>query len=62
MKLNDKAAIATSGARGSGEAILRADVPERAHVVIGDVETEEARALAGFWRKSAKPEIPAERP
>lgn len=46
MKLNDKVAIVTGGARGIGEAIVRAYVAEGAQVVIGDVETEKAQALA----------------
>jgi D-sorbitol dehydrogenase (acceptor) len=46
MKLNDKVAIVTGGARGIGEAIVRAYVAEGAQVVIGDVETKKAQALA----------------
>ncbi len=46
MKLNDKVAVVTGGARGIGEAIVRAYAAEGAHVVIGDVETEKAQALA----------------
>ncbi len=62
MKLEDKAAIVAGGARGIGEAMARAYAAEGTRVVIGDVETERARALAGLWRLSAKPEISAERP
>ena len=46
MKLKDKVAIVTGGARGIGEAIVRAYVYEGAKVVIADVETEAAEALA----------------
>ena len=46
MKLKDKVAIVTGGARGIGEAIVRAYVAEGAHVVIADVETAKAQALA----------------
>ena len=46
MKLKDKVAIVTGGARGIGEAIVRAYVQEGAKVVIADVETDAAEALA----------------
>jgi len=46
MKLKDKIAIVTGGARGIGEAIVRAYATEGAHVVIADVETAKADALA----------------
>jgi len=46
MKLKDKVAIVTGGARGIGEAIVRAYAGEGAHVVIADVDTAKAEALA----------------
>jgi D-sorbitol dehydrogenase (acceptor) len=46
MKLKDKVAIVTGGARGIGEAITRAYAAEGAHVAIADVEIEQAQALA----------------
>jgi D-sorbitol dehydrogenase (acceptor) len=46
MKLKDKVAIVTGGARGIGEAIVRAYVNEGAKVVIADVETDKAAELA----------------
>ena len=46
MKLKDKVAIVTGGARGIGEAIVRAYVAEGAKVVIADVETAKAEQLA----------------
>jgi NAD(P)-dependent dehydrogenase (short-subunit alcohol dehydrogenase family) len=46
MKLKDKVAVVTGGARGIGEAIVRAYAAEGAHVVVADVETAKADALA----------------
>ncbi len=46
MKLKDKIAIVTGGARGIGAAIVRAYAAEGAHVVIADVDTAEAAAVA----------------
>ena len=46
MKLSDKVAIITGGARGIGEAIARGYAAEGAHVVIGDVEIAKAEQLA----------------
>jgi len=46
MKLKDKVAIVTGGARGNGEAIARAYVEEGAKVVIADVEIAKGEELA----------------
>jgi D-sorbitol dehydrogenase (acceptor) len=46
MKLDGKVAVVTGGARGIGADIVRAYVAEGARVVIADVETEPAQALA----------------
>ena len=46
MRLKDRIAIVTGGARGIGEAIVRAYVAEGANVVIADVEIAKAEALA----------------
>jgi acetoin reductase-like protein len=46
MRLKDKVAIVTGGAQGIGEAIVRAYADEGAHVVIADVATDKASALA----------------
>ena len=46
MKLKDKVAIVTGGARGIGEAIVCAYAAEGASVVIADIEVAAAEALA----------------
>jgi len=46
MKLKDKIAVVTGGARGIGEAIVRAYAAEGAKVAIADVEIDAAKALA----------------
>jgi D-sorbitol dehydrogenase (acceptor) len=47
MKLKDKVAVVTGGAQGIGEAIVRAYAAEGAKVVIADMATDKAEALAG---------------
>jgi D-sorbitol dehydrogenase (acceptor) len=46
MKLDGKVAIVTGGAQGIGAAIARAYADEGAHVVVADVATDKAEALA----------------
>ena len=46
MKLKDKVAIVTGGARGIGEAVVRAYSAEGAKVVIADIEIAKAQELA----------------
>jgi D-sorbitol dehydrogenase (acceptor) len=46
MKLKDKVAIVTGGARGIGEAVVRAYCAEGAKVVIADIEIARAQELA----------------
>jgi D-sorbitol dehydrogenase (acceptor) len=46
MKLKDKVAIVTGGARGIGEAVVRAYSAEGASVVIADIEVAKAQELA----------------
>lgn len=47
MRLKDKVAIVTGGARGIGAAICRRYADEGARVVVADLLMDEARALAG---------------
>lgn len=51
MKLENKVAIVTGGARGIGEAIVRKFVEEGAKVVIADVLEKEGNALAVELRR-----------
>lgn len=46
MKLKDKVAVVTGGAQGIGAAIVRAYAAEGAHVVVADVASDKAEALA----------------
>jgi D-sorbitol dehydrogenase (acceptor) len=46
MKLKDKVAIVTGGARGIGEAVVRAYAAEGAKVVIADIEIAKAQEIA----------------
>ena len=46
MKLSGKVAIVTGGARGIGEAVVRAYSAEGASVVVADIEIAKAQALA----------------
>jgi D-sorbitol dehydrogenase (acceptor) len=46
MKLKDKIAIVTGGARGIGEAVVRAYSAEGAKVVVADIELAKAQELA----------------
>ena len=46
MKLKDKVAIVTGGARGIGEAVVRAYSGEGAKVVVADIEIAKAQELA----------------
>ena len=46
MRLKDKVAVVTGGAQGIGAAIVRAYAAEGAHVVVADVATDKAEALA----------------
>jgi NAD(P)-dependent dehydrogenase (short-subunit alcohol dehydrogenase family) len=46
MKLKDKVAIVTGGARGIGEAVVRAYAAEGAKVVVADIEIAKAQELA----------------
>ena len=46
MRLKDKVAVVTGGAQGIGAAIVQAYAAEGAHVVVADVATDKAEALA----------------
>jgi len=46
MRLKDKVAIVTGGARGIGEAVVRAYAAEGAKVVVADIEIAKAQELA----------------
>ena len=51
--MNDKTAIVTGGAAGIGEACVRRFVADSAQVLIGDVNTERGKALAGELGQNA---------
>jgi len=53
MKLADKVAIVTGGARGIGAAIARRYAAEGARVVVADRRSDEAEALAGELGRGA---------
>lgn len=53
MKLKNKTAIVTGGAKGIGEAVARAYVAEGGRVVIADVDIAKGRALADELGKDA---------
>ena len=46
MRLQNKSALVTGGARGIGAAIATAFIAEGAHVIIADVDIEAGEALA----------------
>jgi NAD(P)-dependent dehydrogenase (short-subunit alcohol dehydrogenase family) len=55
MKLKDKVALVTGGARGIGAAVVRAYAAEGAHVAIADVDTAEATTVAAELGGKAMP-------
>ena len=53
MRLKDKTAIVTGGASGFGMGIVRKFVAEGAAVIIADLNTDAATALAGELGQTA---------